>query len=67
LIFSYVSLILTDRVTIYVAKTVFAGKNYFCHPGFSMEKTFLPPTLENLPTLSNDEASDDLPLLVSVL
>jgi len=29
------SLILTDHFTIYVTKTIFASKNYLCHPGFS--------------------------------
>jgi hypothetical protein len=35
-----------------VAKTIFAGKNYFCQAGFFHGKNrFLPPVGKNLPTL----------------
>jgi len=51
LIFSDRSLILTDCLTIYVAKSVFAGKNCFATLFFSMKKTFFSPTGKYLPTL----------------
>jgi len=38
LIFSQHKPDFTDHLTIYVAKFIFAGKNYFCHPIFFMEK-----------------------------
>jgi len=43
---------LTDCLTIYVAISIFASKNYFCHPVFRGKNVFLPPTGKNLPTLT---------------
>jgi len=51
LLFSDISLIFADRLTIYVAKTIFAGKKYFCHRGFFYWKNVFSPTGKNLPTL----------------
>jgi len=54
------SVILTDRLTIFVAKSFFVGflpkKNIFATPVFSMEKNGFPPNGKNLPTLFNNKA-----------
>jgi len=42
---------------IYVAKTIFAGKNYLCHNSFSMEKLFF-NNRQNLPTLKSINIDD---------